>query len=95
MPGDGERLNQELERAGRLEDYLYLAELMCVDTLDRKESAGAHFREEYQSPDGEAQRNDQDWCFVSAWEEGANGEHIRHAEPLEFNIIKLQTRNYK
>ena len=95
VPGDGERFNQELERAGRVEDYLYLAELMCVDALDRKESAGAHFREEYQTEEGEAQRNDEDWCFVSAWEEGANGEHIRHAEPLEFDIIKLQTRNYK
>ena len=95
VPGTGETYNQELERAGRVEDYLYLAELMCVDALDRKESAGAHFREEYQTEEGEAQRNDNDWCFVSAWEEGANGEHIRHAEPLNFEIIKLQTRNYK
>ncbi len=95
VPGTGETYNQELERAGRVEDYLYLAELMCIDALDRKESAGAHFREEYQTEEGEAARNDDDWCFVSAWEEGAHGEHIRHAEPLNFEIIKLQTRNYK
>lgn len=95
VPGTGETYNQELERAGRVEDYLYLAELMCVDALDRKESAGAHFREEYQTEEGEAARNDDEWCFVSAWEEGTNGEHIRHAEPLNFEIIKLQTRNYK
>lgn len=95
VPGTGETYNQELERAGRVEDYLYLAELMCVDALDRRESAGAHFREEFQTEDGEAARNDEDWCFVSAWEEGPDGAHIRHAEPLHFEAIKLQTRNYK
>lgn len=95
IPGSNEQFNQELERAGRVEDYLDLAELMCVDALDRKESAGAHFREEYQTAEGEAQRNDEDWCFVSAWEAGPNGSHIRHAEPLSFEAIQLQTRNYK
>lgn len=95
VPGTGEQFNQELERAGRVEDYLELAELMCVDALDRKESAGAHFREEFQTADGEAQRNDAEWCFVSAWEKGADGTHIRHAEPLSFEAIELQTRNYK
>lgn len=95
IPGNSESYNQELERAGRLEDYLHLAELMCVDALDRQESAGAHFREEYQTDDGEAQRNDEDWCFVSVWEEGKNGTHIRHSEPLEFKDITLETRNYK
>ncbi len=95
IPGEGNYYNQELERAGRVEDYLELAELMCVDALDRKESAGAHFREEFQTPDGEAQRNDADWCFVSAWEFGDGHAHIRHAEPLTFDVIELQTRNYR
>lgn len=95
IPGNPQSLNQELEHAGRLEDYLHMAELMCIDALDRKESAGAHFREEYQTKDGEAARNDDDWCFVSVWEETPDGGHIRHAEPLEFKDITLETRNYK
>lgn len=94
IPGTQGQFNQELERAGRVEDYLELAELMCVDALDRRESAGAHFREEFQTADGEAQRNDADWCFVSAWEVGPEQTHIRHAEPLTFETIQLQTRNY-
>ena len=95
IPGNPQSFNQELERAGRLEDYLQMAELMCIDALDRKESAGAHFREEYQTEEGEASRNDEDWCFVSVWEETADGAHIRHAEPLDFKDITLETRNYK
>ena len=95
IPGNPQSFNQELERAGRLEDYLQMAELMCIDALDRKESAGAHFREEYQTEEGEAARNDEDWCFVSVWEETADGAHIRHAEPLDFKDITLETRNYK
>lgn len=95
IPGTGAQLNQELERAGRVEDYLHLAELMCVDALNREESAGAHFREEHQTEQGEAQRHDEDWCFVSAWEQGPGGAHIRHDEPLEFTVVTLQTRNYQ
>lgn len=95
IPGAATAFNQELERAGRLEDYLQMAELMCVDALDRKESAGAHFREEYQTAEGEAQRNDDEWCFVSVWEQGAGGGYVRHREPLEFKNITLETRNYK
>jgi succinate dehydrogenase / fumarate reductase flavoprotein subunit len=95
IPPAGDRMNQELERAGRVEDYLHLAELMCVDALDREESAGAHFREEHQTEHGEAQRDDEGWCFVSAWEEGPGGTHVRHAEPLEFDVVKLGTRDYK
>lgn len=95
IPGTSTTYNQELERAGRLEDYLELAELMCVDALDRKESAGAHFREEYQTADGEAARDDANWCFVSVWEKGADASYIRHTEPLEFRDITLETRNYK
>lgn len=95
VPGTGDRLNQELERAGRVEDYLSLAELMCVDALDRDESAGAHFREEHQTDQGEALRDDENYCFVSAWEDGPDGAHVRHAEPLAFSAVKLQTRNYQ
>lgn len=95
IPGAAESFNQELERAGRLEDYLQMAELMCVDALDREESAGAHFREEYQTAEGEAQRNDDEWCFVSVWEKDAGRGYLRHREPLEFKDITLETRNYK
>ncbi|WP_058233978.1 fumarate reductase/succinate dehydrogenase flavoprotein subunit [Devriesea agamarum] len=91
--GSGDRLNQELERAGRVADYLDLAHLMCVDALDRDESCGAHFRAEHQTDSGEALRNDEEWCFVSAWEH-APDRLIRHAEPLTFTAVPLQTRNY-
>lgn len=99
VPGTGARLNQELERAGRVADYLEMAELMCLDALDRDESCGAHFREEHQSPSGEAQRDDQHWCFVSAWEYTPGvaphpGPPVRHAEPLNFTTVPLQTRDY-
>lgn len=99
IPGTGRQLNQELERAGRIADYLEMAELMCLDALDRDESCGAHFREEHQTPDGEAMRDDDQWCFVSAWEhtdgDGLHpGQPVRHAEPLEFRAVPLQTRNY-
>lgn len=93
--GRGDRLNQELERAGRVADFLELAELMVADALDRAESCGAHFREEFVLPDGEAQRVDSEWCHVSAWETTADGEHVRHVEPLTFEAVPLQTRNYR
>lgn len=93
--GRGDRLNQELERAGRVADFLELAELMVTDALDRAESCGAHFREEFVLPDGEAQRVDSEWCHVSAWETTADGEHVRHVEPLTFETVPLQTRNYR
>lgn len=93
--GRGDRLNQELERAGRVADFLELAELMVTDALDRAESCGAHFREEFVLPDGEAQRVDSEWCHVSAWETTADGEHVRHVEPLTFEAVPLQTRNYQ
>lgn len=93
--GRGDRLNQELERAGRVADFLELAELMVTDALDRAESCGAHFREEFVLPDGEAQRVDSEWCHVSAWETTADGEHVRHVEPLTFEAVPLQTRNYR
>ncbi|MEX3600212.1 succinate dehydrogenase flavoprotein subunit [Kocuria sp. WRN011] len=100
VPGTGRQLNQELERAGRVADYLEMAELMCLDALDRDESCGAHFREDHQTEGGEAQRDDENWAFVSAWEHVPGtpehpGTPIRHAEPLSFETVPLQTRNYK
>ena len=100
VPGSGHQLNQELERAGRVADFLDMAELMCLDALDREESCGAHFREEHQTPEGEALRDDANWCFVSAWEHtpGTDGLQpglpVRHTEPLDFTTVQLQTRNY-
>ncbi|QTG75991.1 fumarate reductase/succinate dehydrogenase flavoprotein subunit [Trueperella pecoris] len=92
VPGGDAQINQTLEKAGRVADFLELAELMCIDALDREESAGAHFRFEYQT-DGEAKRNDEQWAFASAWE-SAGGTFIRHMEPLEFTAVPLATRSY-
>ncbi|MFZ2260642.1 MAG: fumarate reductase/succinate dehydrogenase flavoprotein subunit, partial [Luteococcus japonicus] len=80
--------------------YLELAELMCVDAYDRDESCGAHFRVDHQTRDGEALRDDRNWCFVSAWEHtpgplGQPGMPVRHHEPLTFAAVPLQTRNYQ
>ncbi|MDO5368150.1 MAG: fumarate reductase/succinate dehydrogenase flavoprotein subunit, partial [Kocuria sp.] len=99
VPGTGRQLNQELERAGRVADYLEMAELMCLDALDRDESCGAHFREDHQTEGGEAQRDDENWAFVSAWEHVPGtaehpGKPVRHTEPLSFEAVPLQTRNY-
>ncbi len=91
--GTGERLNQELEHAGRVADYLELAELMCVDALDREESCGAHFRAEHQR-DGEAARDDTHWAFASAWQIAPDGGFVRHHEPLTFETVPLTTRDY-
>ena len=100
ITGDAESLNQVLEYAGRVADYLELAELMCIDALDRDESCGAHFRAEHQTPDGEAQRDDDTWCFASAWastgdERGGKREFTRFAEPLQFTSVQLAQRNYQ
>lgn len=95
IPGKKDELNQVLEYANRVADYMDLAELMCVDALDRDESCGAHYRDDHLSEDGEAKRDDDHWCFVSAWEAGDNHTFIRHAEPLVFDSIPLMTRNYK
>ena len=98
--GPGDQLNQELEAAGRVADYLELAELMCIDALDRNESAGGHFRTDHATADGETMRNDADWCFASVWQapppRGQQaGKHIRNYEPLTFQAVPLQQRNYK
>ncbi len=93
--GKGEEINQCLERAGRLVDYLELGELMAVDALNREESCGGHFREEYQTEEGEALRNDEEFAHVSAWEFEENGKWNLHKEPLEFEYVKLAQRSYK
>ncbi|OBB28623.1 succinate dehydrogenase flavoprotein subunit [Mycolicibacterium peregrinum] len=94
VAGTGTQFNQELEKAGRVADFLGLARLMCIDALDRDESCGAHFRVEHQTTGGEAQRDDENWCFVSAWEYRPEGPQTRHDEVLEFSAVPLQTRNY-
>jgi succinate dehydrogenase / fumarate reductase, flavoprotein subunit len=98
VPGENETYNQSLERAGRLADFLEFAELMCVDALERDESCGAHFREEHQTAEGEAQRDDENFAFVSAWEFQGNGAIERpklHHEPLHFEAVHLSQRSYK
>jgi succinate dehydrogenase flavoprotein subunit len=96
VTGSGEELNQELEKAGRVADYFELAELMCFDALHRNESAGGHFRVEYQTPDGEAARNDAEYAYVAAWEWKGEGQApALHKEPLRFDAVPLQQRSYK
>jgi succinate dehydrogenase / fumarate reductase flavoprotein subunit len=96
VTGTGAQLNQELEKAARVSDFIDLAELMCIDALDRDESCGGHFRIEHQTPDGEAQRDDANFCFVSVWERPTTPDpYIRHHEPLTFTAVPLETRNYK
>ncbi len=96
VPGAGKGLNQELEKAGRLADFLELGELMARDALSREESCGGHFREEFQTPENEAQRDDEKFCHVAAWEyKGENIKPERHQEALSFDRVKLSTRSYK
>lgn len=95
IPGKSDKVNSELEKAGRVADYLELAELMCIDALSRNESCGAHFREEYQTEDGEALRNDQDFAFLSLWEHNGENQPILHKEKLKFKEVKLVSRDYK
>jgi succinate dehydrogenase / fumarate reductase, flavoprotein subunit len=96
LPGGGEELNQSLEHAGRVADFLELGELMCLDALERDESCGSHFRTEHQTPEGEAMRNDKDFCHVAAWEfAGAGKKPIRNVEPLVYENVELAVRSYK
>jgi succinate dehydrogenase / fumarate reductase flavoprotein subunit len=96
VAGANEEINQSLERAGRVADFLELGELMCLDALEREESSGGHFREEYQTPDGEALRNDEKFCHVAAWEYAGEGKKpIRNVEPLAFENVHLTQRSYK
>ncbi len=96
VPGTDKEVNQELEKAGRVADFFEIGRLMCLDALNREESCGAHFREEYQTETGEAQRNDEEFAYVSAWEYKGTGEQPElHKEPLKFEFVKLAVRSYK
>jgi succinate dehydrogenase / fumarate reductase flavoprotein subunit len=88
--GDDESLNQSLEKAGRVDDFFELAQLMCRDALHREESCGGHFREEHQSPDGEALRDDENFTYVAAWEYPG----VLHKEPLSFQYVRPTQRSY-
>jgi succinate dehydrogenase / fumarate reductase flavoprotein subunit len=96
IPGGAEELNMSLEKAGRIADFLELGELMCRDALARDESCGCHFREEHQTAEGEAQRNDEQFCFVTAWQyQGDEEEPVQHHEALHFQEVKPSERSYK
>jgi succinate dehydrogenase / fumarate reductase flavoprotein subunit len=96
VPGSHAELNQALEKAGRVADFLEFAELMCVDALHRKESCGGHFRTEYQTPEGEALRDDRHFAYVAAWEYAGRGNApLLHREPLAFENVQLAQRSYK
>ncbi|HEX9728191.1 MAG TPA: fumarate reductase/succinate dehydrogenase flavoprotein subunit [Gemmatimonadales bacterium] len=94
--GTGQELNQELEKAGRVADFLEFGEVMCRDALHREESCGGHFREEHQTDDGEARRDDEAFAYVAAWEyAGAERDPVLHKEPLTFENVALAQRSYK
>ena len=96
VSGTGEELNQQLENAGRTAEFLEFGELLCRDALHRNESCGGHFRVEYQYPDGEAKRDDENYCYSAAWEwKGVGKEPELHKEPLSFEFVKLAVRSYK
>jgi succinate dehydrogenase / fumarate reductase flavoprotein subunit len=92
--GEGESLNQSLEKAGRVSDFFELAELMCLDALCREESCGGHFREEHQTPDHEALRDDERFSHVAAWEYRGEEPHVLHTEPLAFRYVHPTQRSY-
>lgn len=95
VPGSADSLNQALENAGRVADFIELGELMCRDALHREESCGGHFRTEYQE-DGEAKRDDENFAYVGAWEYAGEGKTpILNKEPLTFENVHLATRSYK
>lgn len=94
VPGGVDELNPELEKAGRVADFLELGELMCIDALNRKESCGGHFREESQTEDGEAKRDDENYSYVAAWEYNG-GDYKLHKEELVFDVVKPSQRSYK
>jgi len=96
VPGKISELNQELEKAGRVADFFELAKLMCTDAINRNESCGAHFREESQTPQGEAKRDDKNYLYVAAWEyQGPSKQHKMHKEELKFEFVELKERSYK
>jgi succinate dehydrogenase / fumarate reductase flavoprotein subunit len=96
VAGSGENMNKNLEFAGRLADYMELGELMAIDALNRPESCGGHFREESQTEEGEAKRDDENYAFVAAWEfKGVDNEPVMHKEELTFVDVPLTQRSYK
>jgi succinate dehydrogenase / fumarate reductase flavoprotein subunit len=96
VPGSGTELNQALEYAGRVADFMEFGELMCRDALERNESCGCHFREEFHTADGEAMRNDADFAHVAVWEHQGDGKQaLLHKEPLSFETAHLAQRSYK
>ena len=96
VPGSERDINQALEYAGRVADYLEFAELLALDALERRESCGGHFREEYQTPENEALRDDEQFAHVAAWEYTGDGRApVRHVEPLEFEYAQPAQRSYK
>jgi succinate dehydrogenase / fumarate reductase flavoprotein subunit len=95
IPGSIDQMNPELDKAGRVADFLELGELMCVDALQRQESCGGHFREEFQTPDGEALRDDEGHMYVSAWENKEVGSWELHKESLDYEVVKPSQRSYK
>jgi succinate dehydrogenase / fumarate reductase flavoprotein subunit len=94
VPGIANEFNPELEKAGRVADFIELGEVMCIDALNRNESCGGHFREEYQTPEGEALRDDENYAYVAAWEYKGGGNFDLHKEELKYENIKLAQRNY-
>ena len=96
VPGSADNLNQALEKAGRVADFIELGELMCRDALEREESCGGHFREEHQYPDGECKRDDENFGHVAAWEfQGEGQAPLRNIEPLNYESVKMSVRSYK
>jgi len=94
IPGEINAMNPELDKAGRVADFIELGELMCIDALERNESCGGHFREEYQTPDGEALRDDENYMYVAAWEHQENNWNL-HKEILNYEVVKPSQRSYK
>ena len=95
IPGEINEMNPELDKANRVADFIELGELMCIDALNRNESCGGHFREEYQTPEGEALRDDENFMYVAAWENKGDHDWTLHKEALKYEVIKPSQRNYK
>ncbi|MEY4051957.1 MAG: hypothetical protein RIR64_942 [Bacteroidota bacterium] len=95
IPGEINEFNPELDKANRVADFIELGELMCIDALNRNESCGGHFREEYQTPEGEALRDDENYMYVAAWENKGEHDWTLHKEELKYDVIKPSQRNYK
>ena len=96
IPGEINEMNPELDKANRVADFIELGELMCLDALQREESCGGHFREESATEEGEAKRDDENYTYVSCWEDKGEGkEPMLHKEELKFENIKLSQRSYK